>query len=51
MESFFFKTVVPVHASSLNADYPDSYIATDLWRMFSFVELAEIMPQREASVL
>ena len=42
---------MPVHASSLNADYPDTYIATDLWRMFSFVELTETMPQREASVL
>ena len=35
-----------VYASSLDADHPESYIANDLWRMFSFAELTEVMRQR-----
>ena len=34
------------YASSLDADHPESYIANDLWRMFSFAELTEVMRQR-----
>ena len=37
---------MPVYASSLDADHPESYIANDLWRMFSFVELTEDMHQK-----
>ena len=38
---------VSVYASSLDADHPESYIANDLWRMFSFAELTEVMRQKE----
>ena len=38
---------MPVYASSLDADHPESYIANDLWRMFSFPELTEVMRQRD----
>ena len=35
-----------VYASSLDGDYPGSYIANDLWRLFNFAELTEIIQQR-----
>ena len=35
-----------VYASSLDGDYPESYIANDLWRLFNFAELTEIIQQR-----
>ena len=38
---------MPVYASSLDADHPESCIANDLWRMFSFAELTEVMRQKE----
>ena len=34
---------MPVYASSLDEDNPQSYIANDLWRLFSFAELTEVM--------
>ena len=37
---------MPVYASSLDADQPESYIANDLWRMFIFPELTGVMRQR-----
>ena len=33
----------PVYASSVDKDHPESYIANDLWRLFSFAELTEVM--------
>ena len=36
----------PVYASSLDKDHPESYIANDLWRLFSFAEFTEVMLQR-----
>ena len=37
---------MPVYVSSLDVDHPESYSANDLWRMFSFAELKEVMRQR-----
>ena len=37
---------IPVYASSRDADQKKSYLANDLWSMFSFVELIEFMRQR-----
>ena len=37
---------IPAYVSSLDEDYPETYIANDLWRLFSFAELTEVMWQR-----
>ena len=37
---------IPAYASSLDADHPESYMANDLWRVFSFAELTEVVRQR-----
>ena len=37
---------MPVYASSLDADHPESYVANDLWKMFSFAELIEFIRER-----
>ena len=37
---------IPAYVSSLDEDYPESYIANDLWRLFSFAELTEVMQQK-----
>ena len=42
---------MPVYASSLDLNYPESYIANDLWRIFSFLELKKVMRQRESNHL
>ena len=36
---------MPVYASSLDEDHPEGYIANDLWRLFSFAELTDVMQQ------
>ena len=37
---------MPVYTRSLDEDHPETYIANDLWRLFSFAELVEVMRQR-----
>ena len=37
---------IPAYVSSLDEDYPEIYIANDLWRLFSFAELTEVMQQK-----
>ena len=38
--------VIPAYVSSLDEDYPGSYIANDSWRLFNFAELTEVMQQK-----
>ena len=37
---------IPAYVISLDEDYPESYIANNLWRLFSFAELTEVMQQK-----
>ena len=36
---------IPVYSNGLDEDHLESYIANDLWRLFSFAELIEVMWQ------
>ena len=37
---------MPLYTRSLDEDHPETYFANDLWRLFIFAELAEVMRER-----